>query len=240
MDPLSEETSKWMEDVQAAITYRFRDSDLLIQALTHRSHAHENLQSKLVENERLEFLGDAVLNFVISHLLIERFADKSAGELTRMRASIVNEKALARTSKRIGLGRFILLGKGENQSGGREKSSILADCYEAVIGAVYLDGGYGEVFQLVKSHFSGVLTRLRRKVPRQNFKNLLQERTQSLYHAIPQYSLVKESGPDHDKEFKISVSVDGVVMGLGKGRTKKDAEQGAAERALSKLTSNMK
>jgi ribonuclease-3 len=240
MDPSSEETSKWMEDVQAALTYRFRNSDFLSEALTHRSHAHENLQAKLVDNERLEFLGDAVLNSVISHLLIERFADQSAGELTRMRALIVNEKALARTSRRIGLGRFILLGKGENQSGGREKLSILADCYEAVVGAVYLDGGYGEVFRLVNSHFSGVLTRLGRKIPRQNFKNLLQERTQSLYHAIPQYSLVKESGPDHVKEFRISVSIEGVVMGHGEGRTKKDAEQGAAERALTKLISNMK
>lgn len=240
MDSLKGETLEWLEPLQAILTYRFRNTDLLAQALTHKSYANENLQSRLFDNERLEFLGDAVLNVVVSHLVMERFSDQSEGDLTRIRASIVNEKALARISRRMGLGRFILLGKGEDQTGGREKASILANCYEAVLGAVYLDGGYVEAFRMVEAHFSEIVAKVGQKIPRQDFKTLLQEQTQNRSQTIPHYSLVSESGPDHEKNFRVSVSIQGVVMGHGEGKTKKEAEQRAAEEALEKLMTNVK
>lgn len=235
MDVSDDERAERTEALEALLKYQFRNIDLLTQALTHTSYAHENLQDEPFDNERLEFLGDAVLNLVMSDLVMKQFPDQSEGELTRIRASTVNEKSLARVSRQIGLGRFIFLGKGESQTGGREKPSILADCYEAVLGAVYLDGGYREAFRLLESHFSGVLTRMRRKIPRQDFKSILQEETQNRYQRIPRYSLVKASGPDHEKEFCVSVSVKGTIMGHGVARTKKEAEQRAAEEALGKL-----
>jgi len=240
MDPSGEETSKRVEGLEALLKYRFRSVSLLVEALTHRSYAHENLEEKVVDNERLEFLGDVVLNLVISHLVMERFPDLLAGELTRIRAAIVNEKAVAEISKHIGLGRFILLGKGEDLSGGRTKVSILADCYEAIVGAVYLDGGFGEVSRMLQSHFSRVLARLVRRIPRQNFKNLLQEEAQIRHKTVPQYSVVRESGPDHEKKFRVSASIQDVIMGHGEGRTKKEAEQRAAEESLTKLMKNAK
>lgn len=226
---------EWLEPLQAILKYRFRNVDLLAQALTHPSYAHENLQWDSFDNERLEFLGDAVLNVVIGHMVMWRFSDQSEGELTRIRASVVNERALAGMARRMGLGRFVFLGKGEDQTGGREKASILADCYEAVVGAVYLDGGYGEAFRMLESHFSDLLTRLGRKRPSQDFKSLLQEQTQNKYQTIPRYALVSETGPDHEKRFCVSVSVQGVTLGQGEGKTKKEAEQRAAQEALGKL-----
>ncbi len=240
MDPSEKETREWLESLQAILTYRFRNADLLVQALTHKSYTHENLQNEPFDNERFEFLGDAVLNLAMSHLVMERFFDLSEGELTRIRALVVNEKALARVSKRLGLGRFILLGKGEEQTGGREKTSILANCYEAVLGAVYLDGGYEDASRILHLHFSEVLTELGKKTARQNFKSLLQEQTQNRYQTVPRYAVVSVSGPDHEKQFRVSVSIQGVAMGHGEGKTKKEAEQKAAEEALGRLMSRGK
>ncbi len=240
MDPSEKETREWLESLQAILTYRFRNADLLVQALTHKSYTHENLQNEPFDNERFEFLGDAVLNLAMSHLVMERFFDLSEGELTRIRALVVNEKALARVSKRLGLGRFILLGKGEEQTGGREKTSILANCYEAVLGAVYLDGGYEDASRILHLHFSEVLTELGQKTARQNFKSILQEQTQNRYQTVPRYAVVSVSGPDHEKQFRVSVSIQGVAMGHGEGKTKKEAEQEAAEEALGRLMSRGK
>ncbi len=240
MDPSEKETREWLESLQAILTYRFRNADLLVQALTHKSYTHENLQNEPFDNERFEFLGDAVLNLAMSHLVMERFFDLSEGELTRIRALVVNEKALARVSKRLGLGRFILLGKGEEQTGGREKTSILANCYEAVLGAVYLDGGYEDASRILHLHFSEVLTELGKKTARQNFKSILQEQTQNRYQTVPRYAVVSVSGPDHEKQFRVSVSIQGVAMGHGEGKTKKEAEQEAAEEALGRLMSRGK
>lgn len=235
MDPLMTEKLEWLEPVQAILKYRFRSIELLAQALTHRSYTHENLQEELSDNERFEFLGDAVLSVVISHLVMEQFPDQPEGDLTRIRALIVNEKTLAGISRRMGLGRFILLGKGEDQTGGREKASILANCYEAVVGAVYLDGGYEEAFRMLQLHFSKALARVEQKVPRQDFKTLLQEKTQNRHQTIPRYTLVSESGPDHEKTFRVHVSIQGVAMGHGEGKTKKEAEQHAAQEAIGML-----
>ncbi len=240
MDSSWKESLERADAFQAVLKYRFRKIDLLAKALTHSSYVFEHLQDKLSGNERLEFLGDAVLNLVTSHMVTDRFPDRSAGDLTRIRASIVNEKALATISRQIKLGRFLLLGKGENQAGGREKASILSDCYEAIVAAVYLDGGYEEAFRMLQSHFSGVLTRLAQKTPRRDSKSYLQEQTQKLHQAIPRYAVVRASGPDHDKEFCVSVSIEGVVMGYGEGKTKKEAEQRAAQEALGRLRTNGK
>jgi len=235
MDSLLREKPEWLEPLQTRLTYRFRNMELLAQALTHRSYAHENLHEEVFDNERLEFLGDAVLNMVMSHLAMEQVPDQPEGELTRIRASIVNEKALARMSRRLGLGRFIFLGHGEKQTGGREKTSILANCYEAVVGAVYLDGGYEAAFRMLQSHFSEVLKRVEQKIPRENSKTLLQEQTQKRHQTVPRYALLSESGLDHEKTFRVRVSIQGVTMGHGEGTTKKEAEQRAAQEALGKL-----
>jgi len=232
MDSMERQTAEWLESLQTILKYRFRNIDLLTQALTHSSYAHESLQEERFDNERLEFLGDAVLNVAMSHLIMERFRDQPEGELTRMRASTVNEKALARVSRRMDLGRFILLGKGEDQTGGREKDSILADCYEAILGALYLDGGYNKAFRMVQSHFSEALAEVGQKIPRQDCKSRLQERTQNRYGTIPRYSVVSESGPDHEKRFVVSVSIDGMVVARGEGKSKREAEQRAAKAAL--------
>jgi ribonuclease-3 len=223
-----------LDHLQEGLGYRFRDGNLLAQALTHTSYAHEHLRGPVGDNERLEFLGDAILNGVMTHLLTERFSDRAEGELTRMRALLVNQRALARVARALGLGQFLLLGKGEEQTGGQGKSSILANAYEAVVGAVYLDGGYERVFHMVQSHFSETLKRIGEQISRQDFKNLLQERVQIRYHTVPHYAVVRESGPDHQKWFHVCVSVRGRILGRGEGTTRKEAEQRAAEEALGK------
>ena len=236
MDLTKREDRQGLEDVQEGLGYRFGDGDLLMQALTHASYAHEHLLGPVGDNERFEFLGDAILNAVMTHLLTEQFPDRAEGELTRMRARLVNQRALARVARALGLGRFILLGKGEKQTGGKGKSSILANAYEAVVGAVYLDGGYERVFHMVQSHFSEMLKPIGEQILRQDFKNLLQERVQNRYHTVPHYAVVGESGPDHKKWFHVCVSVRRQILGRGEGTTRKEAEQRAAEEALGKAT----
>ncbi|MBW2120659.1 MAG: ribonuclease III [Deltaproteobacteria bacterium] len=225
----------WLELVQVRLGYRFRNEELLNQAVTHRSYAHENPGHGLCDNERLEFLGDAVLNAVTSHLVMSRFPDKPEGELTRIRSSVVSKRALARVAREVGLGEFLLLGKGEDRTGGRGKASILADSYEAVVGAVYLDGGYQGAFEMLQAHLSGRLEAAGLKAGKQDFKTLLQEQSQRQQQTMPCYTLVSESGPDHDKRFRVSVSIGGVAMGQGEGKSKKEAEQQAAEQALKRL-----
>jgi ribonuclease-3 len=233
------EKLKQLEPLQATLAYRFRKIQLLVQALTHRSHANENPEKVFFDNERFEFLGDAVLNAVITHLIMEEFPDQSEGYLTRLRASMVNKRALARMSKRFGLGEFIFLGKGERERGGREKPSILANCYEAVAGAVYMDGGYEAALVMLASHFSEMLKGSEQRISGQDFKTLLQKETQKRHQTVPRYVLLEESGPDHEKRFRIRVSIDGEPMGCGEGKTKKEAEQSAAEKAFGRLMTDV-
>jgi ribonuclease-3 len=240
MESSSGEGTEWVDPLQAALGYRFQDADRLVQALTHRSYAHENPQKEPVDNERLEFLGDTVLNTIVSHVVMKRFSDRPEGDLTRIRSLIVNEKALAQMSRMLGLGRFLFLGQGENQTGGREKTSILANCYEAVVGAVYLDGGYEAAFTMVQSHFSEPLRAVEERLPGHDFKTRLQEETQKRQQTIPRYALLSESGPDHEKKFRVRVSIGREAMGLGEGRTKKEAEQKAAQEALERLLTRIK
>ena len=210
--------------------YSFRNPALLALALVHRSalaRAGDN-------NEKLEFLGDAVLDLAISDLLMERFAKADEGELSKRRAALVNARVLAAKAAAIELGSELRLGKGEEKSGGRKKPSILAAAYEAIIGAVYLDGGFAAARELIGRHFHAELCMDTRDSPIDH-KSRLQEITQRLFRETPAYGLVDASGPDHDRAFVVELRVAGQLYGRGEGKSKKEAEQQAALRALAEI-----
>lgn len=212
------------------LRYTFSDKSLAETALRHRSYVHEQPEAE-EDNERLEFLGDAVLNLIVSHLLMERFSGRSEGDLSRMRASLVNEKRLASVAKGIELGDFIRLGRGERQSSGRKKLSILADALEALIAAVYLDGGFDRAFDLIAYHFSPHFDILADSRPVYDYKSRLQELVQNRLQQMPVYEVTGQSGPDHDKTFTVVVRIES-VHAEGSGKSKKAAEQDAAKNAL--------
>jgi ribonuclease III len=216
--------------LEKELGYSFSDTSLLVRALTHVSY---NRAKSAGHNEVLEFLGDAVLDLAISDLLIRNFPEKSEGDLSRMRAALVNSTALAEKAGRLSLGPALRLGKGEERSGGRDKPSILAGAFEALLGAVYRDGGYEATRRMIERYFGDDIKE--RKLGQQDYKTRLQEISQMLFHAPPSYRLVSESGPDHDKFFVTEITVGGRVLGRGRGKTKKQAEQEAAREALSEL-----
>lgn len=223
------------EDLERALGYRFNSAEQLTAALRHSSFVNEQPQTNITSNERLEFLGDAVLNLTISHLLMQRYPDLAEGELSRNRAHLVNETQLAAIAREIGLGPHLLLGKGEAQTDGREKNSLLADAIEAVIAAIYLDGGFDAAFTFVENQFRERLrTTNRNGYEIADHKSNLQERVQSTYHEVPRYQVVDERGPDHDKTFRVRVTVAGIVA-EGDGKSKKMAEQEAARAGLDLL-----
>jgi len=224
--------------LQERIQYCFRDVSLLEQAMTHRSYAHESLTSKLANNERMEFLGDAVLGLCISDMLIQSHEDFTEGQLSKKRASLVNERSLAFLAHIIGLGDFLRLGKGEESSGGREKPSILADTLEAVVGAIYLDGGFVCLDEWFRNFFIPLLGEHFQEAHHGEFKTLLQQVTQKRFQEMPVYLLIGESGPDHCKQFSVSLTVAGIRT-EGKGPTKKKAEQEAAQKALAVLENDL-
>lgn len=212
-----------------AVAYKFRDRHLLLEALTHRSFVNEAEGPDTRDNERFEFLGDAVLDLVVSTELMERFPKAREGELSRMRAAIVHEAGLAALARRIHLGSALRLGRGEERSGGRERDSILSDAFEALVAAVYLDGGYeraAEVLRPLLDLEAGL--RLAATDP----KTELQQRYQAGRKLTPRYRLVGAEGPEHDKRFVVEVLVDEAVVGTGEGRSKKQAEQRAAANVL--------
>ena len=219
---------KQLDKFQEKIGYSFQDERLLRQALTHSSYANEKHMKKLSDNERLEFLGDAVLEIVSSDFLYANYPDLPEGDLTRLRASIVCEPTLAMCTEVLGLGDYLLLGKGEDQTGGRKRKSILSDALEAVIGAIYLDGGFANAKEFVQKY---ILTDIEHKKLFYDSKTILQEVVQGEHETLS-YVLVEESGPDHDKSFSVNVCVGDRVIGSGVGHTKKAAEQEAAYRAL--------
>jgi ribonuclease III len=221
--------------LEKSLGYQFKSIDLLREALRHSSYVNEQKDPDLSDNERLEFLGDAVLDVVISHMLMTDFPETREGDLSRMRATIVNESQLAAVAQDIGLGRHLLLGRGEIMSSGQEKSSILADALEAVVAAVYLDGGLSAAFQVVGRQFSDAISELDAGGPTEDFKSRLQELVQVRFKTIPNYTVVAESGPDHDKTFAVRLQVGGVLTTLGEGKSKKAAEQSAAGVALQEL-----
>jgi ribonuclease-3 len=216
--------------LQQELGYTFSDPALLVRSLTHVSYERKKEDA---HNEVLEFLGDAVLDLAVSDLLIRRYPTRSEGDLSRMRAALVNSSALAEKATMLELGPLLLLGKGEERSGGRTKPSILAGAFEALLGAVYEDGGYAPCRRLVERYFAADLND--KKLGQQDYKTRLQEISQMLFHAPPVYRLVSESGPDHDKCFVTEIAVGGKVLGNGQGKTKKQSEQEAAEKALQEL-----
>lgn len=221
-----------LEELEKRIGYSFEDIALLKQALTHSSFTNEQKINRLKNYERLEFLGDAVLELVSSEFLFRRYPGMPEGELTKHRASMVCEPSLASCAKDLELGRFILLGRGEEATGGRERDSITSDVMEAVIGAIYLDGGMPQAKAFI-SRF--VLADLEDKELFYDSKSSLQELVQGRFKKNVSYELLEESGPEHDKIFRVSVTMDSRCLGTGEGRTKKAAEQQAAYKALLSL-----
>ena len=226
-----------LSEVQKNIAYPFQDPSRLEQALTHRSFTNEHPELQGKNNERLEFLGDAVLNLSLSHLLIEQFPDLPEGDLSKIRAGLVNESHLAALALELRLGDYLLIGRGEEITGGRKKPSILADTLEAVLGAVYLDGGLGPVSEWVSRFFKSHLSD-QEGLPIGDFKTLLQEYCQGKLKITPSYTVFREEGPDHKKVFFVEVRIRDQVISRGKGKTKKEAQQKAAQKALEGLTKN--
>ena len=220
-----------IKDFQNTIGYNFQSEGLLRQALTHSSYANEKHMKKLSDNERLEFLGDAVLELVSSDFLYKNYQKLPEGELTKLRASIVCEPTLALCAKELHLGEYLLLGKGEDQTGGRERKSILSDALEAVIGAIYRDGGFANAKEFVLKY---IMTDIEHKQLFYDSKTILQEVVQGEHESL-QYVMTEESGPDHNKSFTVEAHIDNVCLGVGSGHTKKAAEQEAAYRALLKI-----
>jgi ribonuclease-3 len=212
------------------ISYPFRDKRLLRQALTHRSCFQTSEEHKL-SNERLELLGDAVLGLVVTETLYRHYPDKSEGELTRLKSLMVSREVLAREAVQLDLGKFMRLGSGEEQSGGRSRRSILADAFEALLGAVYLDGGFTAARNFVQSFLLRDMNRFLADGFGGNYKSLLLEYVQGKGRGAPKYRVIEEAGPDHRKEFTVEVLVKGEVLGRGKGLNKKTAEQCAAKEA---------
>ena len=224
-----------IKDLEAAIGYRFKNITLLQNALTHSSYANERWHNSLLSNERLEFLGDSILGMTVAEYLYRNFPDRPEGDLTRMRADMVCEKALAKVAARIELGKHLMLGNGEEQGGGRKRDSILADAVESVIAACFLDGGMEAARQFIDRF---VLVEIPvKKLHNADYKTALQELVQQKKNQVLSYALIGESGPDHDKRFDVEVKLNGVTVGTGSGSSKKRAEQDAARCALEKMVS---
>lgn len=233
MDP------KALERAQKLLGLRFKDPQSLVRALTHSSFSNENpVQpdgTATLNNERDEFLGDAVLDLATSHLIMERFPKSAEGELSRLRASIVNERRLADAARTLGIGEFLSLGKGEESSGGRTKESLLADAFEAIVGAIYQERGYLAALRFLRTRFAPYLEELAQPGFDRDYKTRLQEIAQSKLKATVRYILAGEQGPDHDKTFEVNLLIAGQVRGVGQGKSKKEAEQAAARSALEAL-----
>ena len=222
------EESERLAAFEKKIGYRFTDRRYLLQAFTHSSYANERKIRKLPDNERLEFLGDAVLELLSSQFFFETYPDMPEGEMTKLRSSMVCELALAYCARDISLGDYLLLGKGEEITGGRTRDSIISDVMEAVIGALYLDGGLSAADAFVKKY---ILSDLESKQLFYDSKTILQEEVQRDGQSLT-YELVSETGPDHDKVFMVEARIDGQTVGKGQGRNKKSAQQQAAYQAL--------
>jgi ribonuclease-3 len=221
------------QQLEEILRYSFSNRDYLTEALRHSSFVNEQSED-LRDNERLEFLGDAVLNLVIGHLLMSAYPQMREGELSRIRANMVNETQLADLARGIDLGPHLLLGKGEMQTNGQDKNSLLANALEALIAAVYMDGGYAAAFDLIGHHFGDLIAQAPLISVGQDYKSRLQEAVQSTIKEIPAYQIVEETGPDHDKTFYVLMTV-GDLETKGAGKSKKLAEQEAARLALEQL-----
>jgi ribonuclease III len=224
-----------LAEIQERIGCTYRNPELLERALTHKSYANENRLP--YHNERMEFLGDAVLNLAVSEHLMKTCPDSTEGDLSRLRAAMVSEPALAAVAREIGLGEYLLLGKGEEQTGGRDKGSLLADCLEAVIASVYLDAGQQQANAFILRFFEDLIKKTCTAGGTVDYKTELQELCQERLKTLPEYHVSSETGPDHQKQFEVELSIKGTLYGRGIGRSKKEAEQRAAKEALEKLQS---
>ena len=224
------------ESLQQLIEYRFRDRGLLEHALTHTSRANEDASGGVFDNESLEFLGDAVLGFVVADLLFREFPQYDEGRKSKMKAALVSTASLARLAERLRLGDHLLLGRGEEKTGGRRKQALIADGYEALIAAIYLDGGIEQARSFIERQLAGQLEEIRRPdFLAQDYKSALQEYLQSRGRPLPDYRVTGETGPDHRKVFQVEVSVLGNALAEASGRSKKEAEQEAARLALNQF-----
>jgi len=227
-------TSTDLSEFQRKLGYKFKNNEFLTESLRHSSFVNENLEMNIQDNERLEFLGDAVLNLVVGHILMKRYPELREGDLSKMRANLVNESQLASIAQEMDLGSYLQLGKGEIQTKGWEKKSILANTFEAVIAAVYLDGGFDAAFKIIGGHFSFLLDSEVISTVNHDYKSQLQELVQTKQQKMPDYTVIHESGPDHNKTFRVRLKV-GEIQTEGEGKSKKAAEQDAARIGLELL-----
>ena len=232
---MDENRRKYLQELEERISYRFSNIELLSIALTHRSYVNENPYPPLADNERFEFLGDAVLGLCVSDLLINRYADFSEGTLSKIRAGIVNEKPLAELASSLQLGDCLLLGKGEENSGGRAKDSLLADALEALIAAIYLDSGFIIAKKILEILLSPLLQDSVLLSQSFDYKTALQELCQKKYKTAPVYTIIDSSGPDHAKIFEVQVTIADKITQTGFGKSKKEAEKQAAQKAWEML-----
>ena len=223
------------DNLATILGYSFNNQELIFQAFRHPSYVYEKDDLGISDNQRLEFLGDAVINLAISHLLMESFPDMKEGDLSKYRASLVSESGLYHIAHELKLGDYLLLGKGEEQTNGRKKPSIITDAFEALIGAIYLDGGFPEALRIIEKLFSQSLNKINLGKSINDFKTELQEYSQDTFQSPPEYRIEKETGPDHNKTFYVSVYLKENLTGKGKGKSKKEAEQKAAKEALACL-----
>lgn len=224
------------EELQRAIEYRFRDRGLLEHAMTHTSRANEDVSGGVVDNESLEFLGDAVLGFVIADMLFREFPAYNEGQKSKVKAALVSTTTLGRQAERLSLGDHLLLGRGEEKTGGRRKLALLADGYEALIAAIYLDGGIEQARAFIAREFGAQLADVKQSgLSGQDFKSALQEHLQASDRPLPEYKLTGTMGPDHRKQFQVAVLVNGEQLAESVGPSKKEAEQEAARLALGRL-----
>ncbi len=232
---MKKEKSSILINLENKLNYRFKNLELLKESLTHPSFHNKDEKDKLINNQRLEFLGDSVLELIVSEYIYKKLSSFSEGELTKIKSIIVSKPTLAKWANLISLGQFIVLGKGEDLTGGRNKLSILSDCFEALLGAIYLDGGFKKTKKIILSLIKYEIDLITRHNYIEDYKTLLQEISQKKMKCLPEYILIKEKGPDHKKVFCIEVKLKEISYGTGFGESKKEAEQNAAHNALKKI-----
>ncbi len=220
-----------LEHIEERLGYSFANRDLLHEALTHTTYVNEHKELGLKDNQRLEFLGDTVINSIITTRLFVLFPDEKEGQLTKKRAELISEVALAKIARHLGIGKFLSLGKGEEMDSGRKKVSLLADAYEALVGAIFLDSTYEKTTRVVQKHYDEIFGALD-EISITDYKSLLLEFCQSQFRALPKITVIHEQGPEHDKEFEVNVTLQDKVIGHGKGKNKKQASQFACKEAL--------
>jgi ribonuclease III len=234
---IAKERQKELKKFQKSFGFSFKELSLLDCALTHKSYVDQNgVRGK--DNERLEFVGDAVIDLIIRDYSLKRFPERNEGELSKLRSAVASEATLSKIARRMDLGKYLLMGQGEESSGGRKKRSLLANTFEAVAAAIYLDGGFDKAHKIILSFLKEDIEKVSIGGNQRDYKSRLQEYTQNRLGCIPRYRVVGEAGPDHNKVFLIQLTLEGRIMGNGRGKSKKVAEQRAAREALTQLLEN--